>query len=482
MTAGISPNTALPEKFTDRVISFFTALLRSDAQDRDEAFRERIIRVTLAIMIVMGTLSFASILLVFRSPWSLISFPTVHVFVLVFCFAAMVALSRGQTSLAGTLLVTTATTAGSGLVILNGAGNPLISFSTGFATYVLGVLIAALVLPRISIMITAVSCILTYSLIALALEIPDFTSAQLTPLALGLLTEGIFLRQLRIEFDARLKTLAESIQQTELAKQNAEIARQQAEAADRSKSQFLANMSHELRTPLNAIIGYDEAMIGGMVGSFTPEQLRLLKNIQVNSRRLLGLINDILDLSKIESGSIEIYLAPVDPRKVIQETIESIQSLATEKAITLDVDIAPDVPDVVLMDTKKFQQVLVNLLSNAIKFTDEGGVTILVDIVDNAHWSIKVKDTGAGMPPDAPSYIFEPFRQVDGTETRKHKGTGLGLAITKRLVNHMGGTIEVETEQGTGSTFIVKLPRANIPEVTDNGAVVNSIREFQLQK
>ncbi|MBW4438363.1 MAG: hypothetical protein KME04_14585 [Pleurocapsa minor GSE-CHR-MK-17-07R] len=462
MTTNVSQPPPISEKATGGFVPFLRSLWRP-SETGEDVFRERIIRSTLTIVLLMGALSFASVLFVFQSPWALVSVPTVHVFVLVVGFIALVVLSRGETSLSGGLLVTTTIVAGSGLVLLNGSSDTLISFATGFATYVLGVLIAALVLPRNFVIPTAIVCLIIYSLIAITQGMPDFTSSQLTPLALALLTEAIILRQLRIEFDGRLDRMSASIMQAEAAKIAADEARQQAETADRSKSQFLANMSHELRTPLNAIIGYDEAMIGGMVGTFTDEQSRLLKNIQLNSRRLLGLINDILDLSKIESGSIEVYLAPVDPRKIIQETVDGLQSLVHEKNITLDVSFSPDVPEVVLTDTKKLQQILVNLLSNAIKFTRRGGVTVTVDTVDNSHWKIAVVDTGIGMPQAALSYIFEPFRQVDGTETRSHKGTGLGLAISRRLVERLGGTIGVQTEQGVGSTFTVELPRAPIP-------------------
>jgi signal transduction histidine kinase len=295
-------------------------------------------------------------------------------------------------------------------------------------------------------------------------------SQQIATTLILLLAEGILLRQLRGEFDARLEAMRESVHQTELARQQAEtsqkqaeLERRRAEEADKAKTQFLANMSHELRTPLNAIIGYDEAMIGGMVGTFTSEQTRLLKNIQVNSRRLLALINDILDLSKIESGSLEVYLSPLSPRHVMTEVVESLQSLAHEQKITLSINFSEDVPEVILSDAKKIQQILVNLLSNAIKFTPQGQVTVDVAMIDKTTWQFKVHDTGIGMPADAGSIIFEPFKQIDSTDTRKYKGTGLGLAITKRLVETLSGNIQVETEHHKGSTFIVTLPRVNIP-------------------
>ncbi|MEP7293716.1 MAG: HAMP domain-containing sensor histidine kinase, partial [Chloroflexota bacterium] len=223
----------------------------------------------------------------------------------------------------------------------------------------------------------------------------------------------------------------------------------------------------ELRTPLNAIIGYDEAMLGGLAGDFAPLQTKLLGHIQYNSRRLLGLINDILDLAKIESGSLQAFLAPMSPQKVVRETLESLQSLADEKGLAMTAQFSDAVPEVVLGDANKLQQILANLLSNAIKFTDKGSVAVEVSVVDMNNWQLQVRDTGIGMPQDAAMYIFEPFQQVDGTEKRKYKGTGLGLAITKRLVTGLGGTIEVETKLNEGSTFTIKLPRAQIPEVAE---------------
>jgi signal transduction histidine kinase len=239
----------------------------------------------------------------------------------------------------------------------------------------------------------------------------------------------------------------------------------QAEEADRAKSQFLANMSHELRTPLNAIIGYDEAMIGGMVGSFTDMQLSLLKNIQHNSRRLLALINDILDLSKIESGTLEVYYTPMSPRRLVTETVESLRTLADQKNIELNVTIADNVPEAILSDTKKLQQILVNLISNSIKFTVEGGVYIEAYVTQNSHWELKIRDTGIGIPPESQSTIFEPFRQADNTDTRLHKGTGLGLAIVKSLVESLNGKISMSSELGKGTTFIVTLPRVSVPDL-----------------
>jgi signal transduction histidine kinase len=330
-------------------------------------------------------------------------------------------------------------------------------------------LVATLILPRKLIIPVSILTILIY-IPSQFLPIPDYfylqgliPSNQIVSVVMVILVEGVLLRQLRVEFDERLDAMHDSVRQTEIARELAEIDRQRAEEADKTKSQFLANMSHELRTPLNAIIGYSEAMLGGMAGEFTVQQKKLLGHIQHNSRRLLALINDILDLSKIESGSIELYLAPMSPRKVIHDTSESLRSLVVEKGIYLELNFSQDVPELILGDANKLQQIVVNLVSNAIKFTEMGGVKIDVSATNNNRWQFRVQDTGIGIPAGALNSIFEPFRQVDSTNTRKYKGTGLGLSITKHLVEKMEGTIEVVSEPGKGSTFTIELPRVQIP-------------------
>lgn len=462
---------------TNPFVKAFKWWLTPRSTSRDETFRERSIRVILGALIFLVLLSFASSLFVFRNEWAWISFPTMHVAVLTAFFVSATMLVRGQLTGAGWGLILGTGFGTAGIVLLAGQQGDLIGVFMGLPGFMFAVLLAALVLPRNTIFLIGLGSVVAYGLLLAVMqaEYPAVATLNATQIAISALllvvSESVVLRQLRVEFDGRLNAMAESIRQTELAKQQAENARKQAEEqrqraenADKAKSQFLANMSHELRTPLNAIIGYDEAMIGGMVGTFTQEQMRLLVNIQQNSRRLLALINDILDLSKIEAGAIEVYLSPISPRKVISSTVETVRGLAQDKNITLETHFDDSVPEVILGDTKKLEQILVNLLSNAIKFTSEGGVKVEVSAVDRTTWSFSVIDSGVGMPEDATQYIFEPFRQVDGTDTRKYKGTGLGLSITKELVKTLGGSIEVKSELGKGSTFIVKLPRASIPE------------------
>ncbi|MBA3868863.1 MAG: hypothetical protein H0X30_06895 [Anaerolineae bacterium] len=444
------------------------------SKDRDQAFRERSIRIASALVGVLVLLSFILTVMVFKNKWDVISLPTLHIFMLAGFGLSAYFVSHERILPAAWTIVITALIGAAGALILN--KQYFANLTNGIPIFIIVILLATLVLPRSSIWIVSIITVITYSIAMLASQRsisdqPTYDISQAILVASIIMpTVGAILFRLRVEFDARLEATRvsfrqaeEARQQAEEARQQAEKSRQQAEEADKAKSQFLANMSHELRTPLNAIIGYDEAMIGGMVGEFTPQQTKLLGHIQHNSRRLLGLINDILDLSKVESGSLQVFLAPTSPHKVIQETVDSLRSLADGKNIALKVEFSDNVPAVVLGDAKKLQQILVNILSNAIKFTDEGGVTIKVDIVDASRWRFQVQDTGIGMPQDAASYIFEPFQQVDDTDKRKYKGTGLGLAITKRLVEYLGGSIEMTSELGKGSTFLITLPRAQVP-------------------
>lgn len=443
--------------------------LEPRSQDRDEAFRERVIRATVTIIILLGLVSFALNLLVFDSDWSLISFRTLHIVALTSFSLAGFIVSRGRLLESGFVLVISLLLGASGFLLLARQEGSFSSILTGIPAFMFVPLVTTLVLPRQYIIPMSIASVLVYLFMQFGVQVGTFAPADLiperliAPVVVLLMIEGVLLHQFRVEFDSRLQATQEAVRQAEVARQQAEADRQLAEAADKAKTQFLANMSHELRTPMNAIIGYDEAMLGGMVGTFTPEQTRLLGHIQNNSRRLLGLINDVLDLSKIEAGSVEIYLTPISPRKVIEQSVESVRSLALEKDIDLRVSFTDDVPGIILADAKKLQQILVNLVGNAIKFTDQGGVTIEVDLVDNEHWQFIVRDTGIGIPRDSLATIFEPFRQVDNSSTRRYKGTGLGLSITKRLVEILNGNIQVTSEIDKGSTFAVTLPRVNAP-------------------
>jgi signal transduction histidine kinase len=234
-----------------------------------------------------------------------------------------------------------------------------------------------------------------------------------------------------------------------------EKSRQLAEASQH-KSQFLANMSHELRTPLNAILGYTELIADGIYGE-TPEKVQaVLKRVESNGRHLLGLINDVLDLSKIEAGQLKLTLADYSIKDVVRGVYSALEPLATKKSLNLKVAVPDNVPGA-HGDERKLTQVLLNLVGNAIKFTDQGEVAINV-VAENGSLSIAVRDTGPGIAPADQARLFEEFQQADNSITKTKGGTGLGLAISKRIIDMHGGQIILESSVGRGSTFKVALP------------------------
>ncbi len=454
-----------------RLLHIVQNWLEPRAKERDEAFRERILRAAVALIVTLGLLSFASTVFIYKDTWSLISFPSLHIAALALYVGVALILSRGYLYAAGWILVITVAIGASGVIMLLRQRGTIVGFNETLAVFYFVPLVGALVLTRNAIFYATILAITAFALSRYLIPIGPFAQAeanafpQLTSSFLLLLMEGVLLRQLRVEFDARLETMGRLIREIESAKHQseearlqAEDARKSAELADKAKSQFLANMSHELRTPLNAIIGFDEVMLAGMAGTFTPKQTELLGHIQKNGRRLLGVINDILDLSKIESGAMELYLSPVYPSILTNDIVESLQSLAGDKDIRLSITIAENTPQIVLGDGKKLEQILTNLIGNAIKFTEKGNVLVTVQSTDHSTWQFSVSDSGIGIPEVSITKIFDPFKQLDSGASRKYKGTGLGLAITKRLVEAMGGSINVESEIGKGSVFTVTLP------------------------
>jgi signal transduction histidine kinase/HAMP domain-containing protein len=239
----------------------------------------------------------------------------------------------------------------------------------------------------------------------------------------------------------------------------------QLETANRHKSDFLANMSHELRTPLNAIIGFSEVLVEKMFGELNDKQLEYLRDIHSSGHHLLSLINDILDLSKIEAGRMELDLASFDLGDLLESASMLVRERAARHGLTLTLDVAEGLDDWVA-DVRKVKQVVINLLSNAVKFTPAGGtVTLRARGVESAGRSaveIAVIDTGVGIAPDQQALVFEEFRQASGDYLRKQEGTGLGLALAKRFVELHGGTMRLDSAPARGSTFAFTLPKRSL--------------------
>jgi signal transduction histidine kinase len=240
------------------------------------------------------------------------------------------------------------------------------------------------------------------------------------------------------------------------AEERLRVAKDAAEAGTRAKSHFLASMSHELRTPMNAILGFTELIQDEIYGEVPPKIAEALGRIEANGKHLLGLINVVLDLSKIEAGQLKLQPAEYTMSDVVEMVVSNTESLAAEKQLALKVEFEPSLPTGV-GDAQRLTQVVLNLVGNAIKFTDEGEVAIAVAARDGA-FEVSVTDTGPGIPEAERQRIFEEFHQADGSITRKKGGTGLGLAISKRLVELHGGRIWVESEPGKGSRFAFTVP------------------------
>ncbi len=227
---------------------------------------------------------------------------------------------------------------------------------------------------------------------------------------------------------------------------------------DRMKTMFVSMVSHELRTPLGAIMGYGEILQEQVHGPLNERQLNVVERLIANTKRLMSLVNDLLDRARLEAGRLKLMPAPLAPNALLEELISTTGQLAKAKNLDLITAISPSVPQTIIGDSQRLLQVLVNLVTNAIKFTDHGSVTVKLDRPDRSHWSMQVIDTGIGIPLDEQSHVFDMFRQADGLATRKQGGAGLGLSIVKQLVTLMGGDVQLVSNVGAGSTFTITLP------------------------
>jgi PAS domain S-box-containing protein len=261
------------------------------------------------------------------------------------------------------------------------------------------------------------------------------------------------LKQLNSELEQRIRAAT-----ADLAEQNARLQwqSQEVERANRLKSEFLASMSHELRTPINALIGYSALLLDGVLGDVNPGQRDALARGRAAAEHLLALINDILDLAKIEAGKMPLHLELVSLRDVTLEVTQQIEPMMRRKQLEFVIDVSPDCP-VIQSDRTKIKQILLNLLSNAVKFTNRGYVSVEARRSQGGV-RIDVIDSGIGIRPSDLQAIWEDFRQVDQSRTREFGGTGLGLSITRKLLERLGGSVSVQSVYGQGSTFSVYLP------------------------
>ncbi len=321
-------------------------------------------------------------------------------------------------------------------------------------------------------------CGVVISIVAM-LNLPDYAQgAPPVPTILGFFTvafvawlsarslEGALaeVRAFNVELEKRVEQRTRELQE---ANERLTLAYERLQELDQLKSRFLSIVSHELRTPLSAIQGFAEMIQAGVFGPITEKQQLALTRIIANDERLLALVNDLLDQARIEAGQLSLTVEPFALQDLINDMEATMRILVEAKNLHLGVYVADAVPAILYGDPKRLQQILVNLVNNALKFTKQGGVDVYFYRPDEAHWAIDVVDTGPGIPKEAQSYIFEPFRQVDSSASREHKGFGLGLAIVKQLVTLMNGTVTVVSEVGQGSTFTVILPLIT-PEQENN--------------
>jgi signal transduction histidine kinase len=278
-----------------------------------------------------------------------------------------------------------------------------------------------------------------------------------------------------------------------------EVAKDMAEAANRTKSDFLANMSHELRTPLNSIIGFSEILEDGIAGPIADNQKELINDISTSGKHLLSLINDILDLSKVEAGKMELELSEFNLKKLIEDSLVMFKGKAIKHDIKIKAEVEEEIGDIIA-DERKIKQVLFNLLSNAMQFTPDGGsVRVSARLVNSEQYlvnskklfnddysltthgkfvEISVEDTGIGISPEDQKKLFQPFQQIESTLTRQHSGTGLGLNLCKNFIELHGGRILVQSEVGTGSRFSFVIPMEAVRQ-TEMQSFAAEIQSFE---
>ncbi|HEY82644.1 MAG TPA: hypothetical protein G4O01_05080 [Dehalococcoidia bacterium] len=288
--------------------------------------------------------------------------------------------------------------------------------------------------------------------------IPKFLNVAAAALIIGILLRRWLPEEEheREQQEKHVRELTETIEKRKRAEEELVQANIQLKEMDRIKSEFLATMSHELRTPLNSIIGFTGIMLQGIPGELNAEQRKQLSMVNNSAKHLLGLINDILDLSRIESGKMEISTERFKIQDVVSEIAQSLSPMISQKGLKIITEIPDETPEI-YSDRKKVSQILLNLVHNAVKFTPAGEVRIECKF-DSDNLEVSVADTGIGIKKEAMKLLFEAFRQIDGTVQRRYQGAGLGLYLCQKLVTLLGGNIWVESEYGRGSKFTFTLP------------------------
>ena len=310
-------------------------------------------------------------------------------------------------------------------------------------------------LSRYSMLISTLVYLLACGVIGISLAFLSFR----VPVKVASILEQELLRYQR-SLEEKVEERTIELQKTT---REAQLLARQSQAASTAKSEFLANMSHELRTPLNHIIGFTELVVDKNFGELNPQQEEFLNDVLQSGRHLLNLINEILDLSKVESGKMDLALSTVYLRPLVENSLVMVKEKALKHRIKLSTELA-DQPEAILADERKLKQILYNLLSNAVKFTPDGGsVRVRVASENGASpgpgLRFSVMDTGVGLKTQDLERIFEPFEQADNTASRKFQGTGLGLALTKKMVELHGGRIWADSEgEGKGSRFHFIIP------------------------
>lgn len=434
-------------------------------EDGRDRYQARMLASMVLVLIPLVAISFVGLELSSSGRLNLLAPFLIFLWVAIGFLGLAYALSRTPYFGAGSILVVVVASTVVFAGILLNISRPDV---TDFLFYqVIGVFLASVLFASTGTMaLTAVNLV---GALALALLVPDIKFNDIwVPMGFNLTVSAVILLAIyhrRLLEESRQRELSKALQDTEranLALQNsveeARSATRLALEANQLKNEFVATMSHELRTPLNAIIGFTDIMLEGVGGQLDKDATHMTGRVKVNSERLLALIDDILDLSRIEANRLEVTRQPFSPKKLAEDLEVDMRKMAMDKGLDFEVRLAPGVPSRVIGDEDLTRRIGLNFLSNAFKFTTQGKVTLLIEPGSDDTWRLSVTDTGIGIPEHALQFIFDPFRQLDGTTRRAFGGTGLGLAIVEQLATLMGGSVEVKSVVDRGSTFAVTLP------------------------